>query len=115
MKTEITEVVRSARQVSNYWYEQRTLILKFIEKIIEQNPDKVEEKWLGENIHVVFFVYNDDVYFWWDGVNGETIECSGLEKAMGQPRNGKISTQVLWCSDSDENESFIPKLPLFFK
>ena len=116
MKTDIINVIRTARQLSNDWYEQRTTILKFIEKILEKNPDKVQEKWFGENIHVIFFGYDDDLYFWWDGVKDDKlIDCSGLEIAIGYPRDGKLSTQLLWCSDSDEDESFIPKLPIYFE
>lgn len=108
-------VIKTARQLSDNWYKQRTIILKFIEKIIEDNPDKVDVKWFGEKIHVVIFGYNDDVYFWWDGVDGDIIECSGLEIAAGRPNNGKLATNVLWSSDpSGTTESLISKLPIRF-
>ncbi len=116
MNYDIKEIVSSARQISSNWYEQRNIILKFIDAIGKDYPNNVKVMWICDNqIRVIAFGYHSDVYFWWDGVDNEVIECCGLEKALGDPVNGNVRTSVLWCSDPEDKTPMIPRLPIKFR
>lgn len=115
MSYNIKDVVHSAKQVSSNWYEQRTVILKFLEAFMDDYPDKYSVTRLYDGkIQVISFGYNGEVYFWWDGIDNGRIECCGLEKAIDSPQNGKVLTTVLWCSDPDDKSPQIPRYPIKF-
>lgn len=118
MRNELEETVKTARQLSDNWYEQRTIILKFIEAWNNNHPDKYDYRHIGDIndklFQVILISYNNEIYFWWDTVISGVIECSGLEKAISAPSNGKIKTRVIWNSDPDDKAPVIPNMPIKF-
>lgn len=116
MKDRFLELAQSVKRNNpGNWYTQRNLILKVIEEIFKTYPDCYEQNWLYDGkINLIMFKYEGDIYFWWDGVNGKTIECSGLERMVGKPKDGKVMTEILWNSDASDHKPMIPQLPINF-
>ncbi len=115
MSYDIKDVVRSAKQISSNWSDQRTNILKFLEEFIAKNPKKHEVKRFEEGnklIQVIAFLYDNEMFFWWDYVENGIIESSGLEQSIGKSQNGRFRTSILWCSDPDMTSSMISLLPI---
>lgn len=109
-------VLAAKKSIPNDWIGQRNCILRVIEEMSKNDPNAFKQEELaGGKILVLIFRYEGAIYFWWDGVkDGRIVECSGLEKAISRPLNGKIRTEILWCSDPDSREPFIPQLPIEF-
>lgn len=118
MEDLIRKTVLTAKKVApNNWYEQRTIIGKVIEELANKNPKVFQKQEFADGrIVVLFFYVEGDFYFWWDGIrDGYVVECSGLERAITDPLNGKIKTEIMWSSDPDSDEPLIPQLPIYFK
>lgn len=99
------------------WYAQRTIIAQVIEEIANNYPGAFQrQEFANGKIHLLSFKFEGDFYFWWDGIrDGQIIECSGFERAISRPVNGKIKTEILWNSDPSDHNPFIPQLPILFK
>ncbi len=109
-------VLTAKRQEPNSWYDQRNIIAHVIEEIANNHPEAFQtQEFAGGKIRLLTFKYEGDLYFWWDGIqDGHIVECSGFERAISRPLNGKIKTEVLWNSDPIDHEPFIPQLPIVF-
>ncbi len=118
MEDKVRKIALTAKKSEpNNWLAQRNLIAKEIMKLAETHPDAFQRHEFADGkIAVVFFFYENDYYFLWDGIkDGYICECSGLERAISRPVNGKIKTEIIWNSDPDDHEPFIPKLPIIFQ
>lgn len=110
------ELAINAKKIHpNDWYKQRNVILSVIKEIIKTYPNCYQQKWLiKDKINLITFKFEDSFYFWWDGINGEVIECSGFERMIHQSINGEPRTELLWNSDPDDTEPMIPRWPIKF-
>jgi hypothetical protein len=119
MEDKLFELAQSAKIIHpDDWYEQRKVILGVIEDIFNTYPKCYKQQWLcgnsGNKFNLITFKFENKIHFWWDCVIGEVIECSGFERMIGRPQNGKIRTEILWNSDVDDYEPMIPRLPIHF-
>ena len=95
MEDKMRKTVIAARNAEpNDWYAQRKIIAHVIEEVANNYPDAFQrQKFAGGKIRLLSFKFEGDSYFWWDGIrNGHIIECSGFERAISRPVNGKIKT-----------------------
>ena len=115
MKDRMFEAAQAVKKIyPDAWYAQRCELLKILEVIFEEFPNCYKQQWLGEKINLITFRFENEIYFWWDYVDGKVIQCSGLERMVGQLMGGKIRTEVLWNSDKTDCEPMIPKFPIHF-
>ena len=117
MEDKLRKVALEAKKAHpNDWYAQRTIIARVIEEIASSYPDTFQrQEFAGGKIRLLSFWLEGDFYFWWDGIrDGRIVECSGFERAISRPIDGKIKTEILWNSDPADQEPFIPQLPIVF-
>lgn len=118
MEDKLRKVAINAKKAEpNDWYAQRTIIARVIEEIASNYPDAFQRQEFADGkIQLLSFKFEGDFYFWWDGIrDGRIVECSGFERAISRPVDGKIKTEILWNSDPTDHEPFIPQLPIVFK
>lgn len=112
-------VLKAKKAAPNDWFGQRKIIGMVINEIAKSNPKSCDRQEFppveGKKLILYFIKFEGDDYIMWEVVIGEVLECSGLEKVIAPPVNGKIKTELLWNSDPEDNNPFIPKLPFYFE
>lgn len=110
-------VLTAKKTAPNDWYKQRSIIGELIETLAKNTPEAFHKQvFLDGRLVIIMFKFAGDIYFWWDEIiEGGVIECSGFERMIGDPVDGKIQAEIMWSSDPTTKEPLIPGLPIYFE